>query len=102
MGHGPQVAVTAPLVARQTGIKTIAAVHSQCRSWVISGQTVAANNPPLSAVVRKRTKCCGAENVRYVPFATDAPQQIASLFDHHVGAREERRRHGKAESLGGL
>jgi hypothetical protein len=31
MGHGPQVAVTAPLVARQTGIKTIAAVHNHCR-----------------------------------------------------------------------
>src|ERR1019366_8135621 len=28
---------------------------------------------------------------------THAPQQTASLFDHHVGAREERRRHGEAK-----
>jgi IS30 family transposase len=28
------------LIGPETGIKTIAAVHSQCRSWVISGQTI--------------------------------------------------------------
>ena len=31
-----------------------------------------------------------------------APQQTASLFDHLVGAREKRRRHGQAECLRGL
>src|SRR5262245_25487903 len=33
---------------------------------------------------------------------TCAPQQTASLFDHLVGAREQRMRHGEAERLGGL
>jgi hypothetical protein len=31
-----------------------------------------------------------------------APQQLATLFDHLVGKRELRRRHGEAERLGGL
>ena len=31
-------------------------------------------------------------NVRYVPLVTNAPQQIASLFDHLVGAGENRER----------
>jgi hypothetical protein len=39
----------------ETGIKTIAAVQCQCRSWVISGQTFGRRNPPLSALVQKRT-----------------------------------------------
>src|SRR5450631_647565 len=48
-------AQTSTLIGAETSIKTIAAVHSQCRSWVISGQTIAAQNPPLSALVQKRT-----------------------------------------------
>src|ERR1019366_2972949 len=40
--------------------------------------------------------------VRYVPLATNAPQQIASLFDHLVGAGEKRGRNCKAQSLCGL
>jgi hypothetical protein len=57
------------LIGAETDIKTIAAMHSQCRSWVKSGQTVAGQIPPLSAIVRKRTKYCGAANVRFVPKA---------------------------------
>src|ERR1035441_5546191 len=45
-----------------------------------NGQIVAV--PRMSALCQKRTR---------------APQQTASLFDHHVGAREERRRHGEAK-----
>ena len=41
-------------------------------------------------------------NVRFVPLATNAPQQTASLFDHLVGAGEQRGRHGEAEHPGGL
>ena len=35
-------------------------------------------------------------------FQTHAPQQMASSFDHLVGAGEERRGHFEAERLGGL
>src|ERR1039458_190684 len=41
----------------------------QCPKRVLSGQTIAAQNQPLSAMVQKRTKCCDAANVRYVPKA---------------------------------
>jgi hypothetical protein len=40
-------------------------------------------------------------NRRSVPIATDAPQQTATLFDHVVGAGEQRGRHREAERLGG-
>jgi hypothetical protein len=60
----------------ESDIKNIAAVHSQCRIWVISGQTIAGQNPPLSALVQKRTKCCGAANVRYVPQADSCTAAI--------------------------
>jgi hypothetical protein len=38
----------------------------------------------------------------FVPLATDAPQQAASLFNHVVSKGEQRRRHSEAERLGGL
>jgi hypothetical protein len=50
-------------------IKTFAAVHSRCPLRVISGQTLAGQNPPLSALVQKRPNCCSAAIVRYVPIA---------------------------------
>src|SRR5271169_4752426 len=69
---------------------------------VISGQTVATQNPTLSALVQKRTNYCYAAIVRFVPKATDALQQTASLFDHLVGTREQCRRYGKTKHLRGL
>ena len=41
-------------------------------------------------------------NGREVPIETGAPQRTASLFDHLVGACEQRLRHGEAERPGGL
>jgi hypothetical protein len=39
-GDGILAAQTSTLIEAETGIKTIAEVHSQCRSWVKSGQTI--------------------------------------------------------------
>src|SRR5579859_7274356 len=43
-------AQTSTLIGAETGVKTIAAVHSQCPLWVISGQSCGGQNPHLSAV----------------------------------------------------
>jgi hypothetical protein len=61
-----------------------------------------AQRRPLSvfAPIGDKTRC--GRFVREVPIATNAPQQTASLFDHLVGADEQRRRHGETECLGGL
>jgi hypothetical protein len=69
---------------------------------VISGQTNPGQNSPLSAVTPKADKRGRSWIVRFVPIATNAPQQIASLFDHLVGAGKQHRRHGEAECLRGL
>ena len=87
------------LIGAETGFKTIAAVHSQCPLRVISGQTIAGQNPPLSIVSPIGDKLGRGRFVRYVLLATDTPQQTAFLFDHLVGNGEQRRRHVKAERL---
>src|ERR1019366_485793 len=61
-GDGILSAQTSTLIGAETGIKTIAAVHSQCRLWVISGQTIAGENPLLSAIVQKRTNFAAQRN----------------------------------------
>src|ERR1017187_261048 len=88
-------AQTSTSIGAETGIKTIAAVHSQCRSWVISGQTIASQNPRLSAVVRKRTKCCGAANVRYVPKA-DIPSSAFAKPAGQCNRRQKARLESRA------
>jgi hypothetical protein len=50
------------LKGAEIGIKTIAALHSQCPLWVISGQTIAGQNLPLSAVAQKRPNFAGQRN----------------------------------------
>jgi hypothetical protein len=42
------------------------------------------------------------DSVRLITFRTHASQQIASLFDHFVGAIKQRLWHGDAERLSGL
>ena len=56
----------------------------------------------MSALTPKADIDRGGWHVRFVPLATNAPQQTASLFDHLVGQREELRRHLEAEHLRGL
>src|ERR1035437_992615 len=73
-----------------------------CPLRVISGQTIA--GPKYSFVrscpIADKQEC--GWNVRFVPIATDAPQQTVSLFDHLGRAGKQRVRHGEAERLGGL
>jgi hypothetical protein len=77
------------LIEAETGFKTFAAAHSRCRLWVISGQTIARQNPPLSAVSPIADKRGRNWIVHFVPIATNAPQQKASLFDYLVGGHEQ-------------
>src|ERR1017187_6596544 len=62
-------------------------------------------NGPKSTFVRfgpKADKHGRGWIVRYVPIATNAPQQTASLFDHLVGNGEHARGNGEAERFRGL
>ena len=56
------------------------------------GEVRATSALPLIADVR-----CEDQQVRKVPTT-----EVASLFDHFVGAREQRLRNSEAERLGGL
>jgi hypothetical protein len=78
-GDGILSAQARTLIGAETGIKTIAAAHSQCRLWVISDQTIQRQGRPLSVVSPIATEFCGAAKRRCVPTATDAPQQTRTL-----------------------
>jgi hypothetical protein len=47
--------------------------------------------------IREADKRACGWNVRYVPLATNAPQQTAALFDHVISAGEQGRRHREAK-----
>src|SRR5665811_1283072 len=55
--------------------------------------------PAHSAVTPIADKHGCGWNVRYVPIATDAPQQTASLFDHLIGATDQCERDCEAQRL---
>src|SRR4026207_1038302 len=58
-----------------------------------------------SALLRTQSSYCRAAKRRDVPMADScaaAPQQSSVLFNHLVGAREQRRRDPDAERFGGL
>ena len=56
-------AQTSTLIGAETGIKTIAAVHSQCLLWVISGQTTPGQKRPDVRYTRNSDqKYCSAAN----------------------------------------
>ncbi len=56
----------------------------------------------MSASPPTATELLHYSNRRFGPLATDAPQQMASLFDHVVGKCEKRRRYFEAERFGSL
>src|SRR5262245_36313529 len=56
-----------------------------------------APHQPMSALPPKADMCSATRDVRYGPKA-----DIGYLFDHFVGAGEQRWRHGETKRLGGL
>jgi hypothetical protein len=68
-----------------TGIAAIPLCN--CPLRVNRVAAVAAQNQDLSVVGPIATKLLQRSERSDVPIATDAPQQIASLFDHLVGAQ---------------
>jgi hypothetical protein len=51
-GGGILAAQTSTFLAAETGIKSIAAVHSQCRCWVNRAWAAQAAGPAMSAMPR--------------------------------------------------
>jgi hypothetical protein len=87
-------------IGGKPGIKTIAAVQSQCRCWVIRCRAIQPQRRPLSVVGPIADKRLRRSERSDVPKAANAPQQKVALLDHLVGGSEQRRWHGKAERFG--
>jgi hypothetical protein len=104
LGSGRSIlpAQTRASIGAETGIKTIAAVHSQCRLWVKSGQTIQRQLRPMSVVTPIADKLLQR---RECPLCANRDRRTAAnsaLFDHLVGAAEQRVWHGEAKCLSGL
>src|ERR1019366_6600040 len=67
------------LIGPETGIQTIAALHSQCRSWVKLGSWVTSGLGPFIPRQRTCSDCIGMSVS--CQQETHAPQQTGSLFD---------------------
>jgi hypothetical protein len=68
--------------------------------WIIRVRANTRRNLAMSAVTPISTKSATCRKRRFVPIATDAPQQTALLFNHLVGVREHGRQHGEVERFG--
>jgi hypothetical protein len=77
-----------------------AKLPDQCPRWVNSACFAMSATGPL--ISRKRPRSRSASTSASCHFQTHAVQQRAPLFDHLVGAGEQRGRHSEAERLGGL
>ena len=72
----------------ETGIKTIAAAHSQCPLWVKSRHVRCKS--VMSALPPKADMCSATRHVRFVPKADICSAAKKILFDHLVGRHEQR------------
>jgi hypothetical protein len=79
------MAQTSTLIGAETGIKTIAALRDRCPLWVIRCRAIQPQRRPLSVVSPIGDKRERRWFVRFVPIATNAPQQTVALLDHIVG-----------------
>src|ERR1019366_4626539 len=85
-------AQTITLIGAETGIKTIAAVHRQCRLWVKSRQTVPGQNPRLSAVTPiadKMLRC--RECPLCADFVVKVPNRGVTIFPPEDETSRDRR-----------
>jgi hypothetical protein len=73
-------------------------MRSPCRKWVNRCVSIEAQRRPMSVVSPIGDKLGRSRFVRFVPLATNAPQQTAQLLDHLVGQRYQFGRHTEAES----
>ena len=73
----------------------------QCRLWVNRAKAVRVLRRRMSVAPRKRQSAAKIRPVVKGQEATYAPQQTAPLFDHFVGAQQERFRDCQPERFGG-